>query len=226
LWFTQPSFQIEEMDEKYPYLVEVKLIESIPPVDRGSRYEDPLAHSLEESGLGTVSGGGSLLAPRPFPGEQGIEYVCLDVELANLDEALAVLKKKMHELGAPVGSSIAYYTEKEVKHEEPIGDIELLYVYLDAQTLSDDIYANSDLESICKTLQERMDPIGELRKPQSWSSETLLYFAGKDADKMFSRIEKLHEEIPLLQNARITFQRRDKEKLPLELRLPLNSHSQ
>ncbi len=62
--------------------------------------------------MGTVSCGGSLLAPRPFPGEQGIEYVCLDVELANLDEALTVLKEKMHELGAPVGSSIAYYTGK------------------------------------------------------------------------------------------------------------------
>ncbi len=62
------------MAKNYPYFVEVKLIEQIPPVARGERYEDPLADTLEKLGLGTVTGGGAQLSPRPFRGEKGIEF--------------------------------------------------------------------------------------------------------------------------------------------------------
>jgi len=51
----------------------------------------------------------------------------------------------------------------------------------------------------------------------------LIYFVGRSADEMFAVIEGLHGEIPLLQNARIVFQRRDKEKMPIEMRLPFHN---
>lgn len=212
------------MEESYPYRIEVKLIEQIQPVARGDRYEDPLTKSLEERGLGIVTGGGAQLSPRPFRGERGIEFVCLDVELDNLDEALFYLKERMNELGAPVGSTVSYYTATEERKVEPIGELELLHIYLDAQNLREDVYANADLEMICKKLAEQMGSSGQLREPMSWSSETLLYFAGRNADEMFSRIETFCRETPLMQNARITFQRRIEEKPPIEFRLPFHNN--
>ena len=211
------------MEEDYPCMVEVKLIESILPVDRGNRYEDPLISVLEERGLGTVTGGGTQLTPRPNPGEQGIEYVNLEVELADLDGALILLKQKLNELGAPVGSLVRYYTNEDELHEEPVGEMEILHVYLDGMNLSDEVYENSDLDTICDTITGKMGPLGELREPGSWPSETLIYFVGRSADEMFAVIEGLHGEIPLLQNARIVFQRRDKEKMPIEMRLPFHN---
>jgi hypothetical protein len=208
-------------EEDYPCMVEVKLIESILPVDRGNRYEDPLTSILEERGLGAVTGGGTQLKPRANPKEQDIEYVNLEVELANLDEALSVLKQKLNELGVPVGSLVRYYTDDEELHEEPVGEMEILHVYLDGINLSDDVYENASLDTICETIVEKMGPLGELREPGSWPSETLIYFVGKSADEMFKVIEGLHGDIPLLQNARIVFQRREKDKTPVEMRLPL-----
>jgi hypothetical protein len=61
-------------EEEYPFFVFAKLVEQVVPDERGRRYADPLAAYLEERGLGTVSGGGCLLADRAQPGEKDIEY--------------------------------------------------------------------------------------------------------------------------------------------------------
>src|SRR5262245_8109158 len=70
-------------EREYPHFVFARILDPVGPMDRGSRYEDPLNEALQMRGLGEVSGGGTQLSK-----EGGIEWVGLDLELANLQEAL------------------------------------------------------------------------------------------------------------------------------------------
>lgn len=81
----------------------VKIIESIMPVDRGNKYEDPLDDALRTANLGGVTGGGSSLTP-----ERKIEWVGVDVELRDIEKGIPFLKQKLVELGAPKGSTLEY----------------------------------------------------------------------------------------------------------------------
>ena len=66
-----------------PILLVARLYEHVEPMDRGSRYEDPLDAALRESGLGEVTGGGSQL------GERGeIDFADIEIRVSNLDDAL------------------------------------------------------------------------------------------------------------------------------------------
>jgi hypothetical protein len=46
---------------EYRHFVLARFFEHIEPIDRGSRYEDPLNEVLESAGIGRVTGGGSQL---------------------------------------------------------------------------------------------------------------------------------------------------------------------
>ena len=81
----------------------VKVTESIQPVARGQKYEDPLDAALKQAMLGEVTGGGSLLTK-----DRKIEWVGVDVELNNLMRGIPFLRTKLRELGAPKGSTLEY----------------------------------------------------------------------------------------------------------------------
>lgn len=81
----------------------VKITESIMPLQRGEKYEDPLDEALKKAGLGEVTGGGSMLST-----EKTIEWVGVDVELTDLTTGIPFLRKKLTELGAPKGSVLEY----------------------------------------------------------------------------------------------------------------------
>lgn len=86
----------------------VRIPESIMPVDRGKRYEDPLHAALTEAGLGEVTGGGSQLgAPNP-DGTSRIEWVGVDVELIDLANGLPFLKAALKRLGAPPSTTLEF----------------------------------------------------------------------------------------------------------------------
>jgi hypothetical protein len=216
--------QPRQNEQKYPFFVFAKLIEQVGPLERGERYETPLTAYLEERGLGTVSGGGCLLRDRAHPGEKDIEYAGIDIELANLNEALALTKSKLKELGAPAGSQLEYTGLDGNIHSEPIGELELLNIFVDNLSLAPEIYESADMEALCKGLSSalRVGGIGELRGPCIWPSEVLFYFVGPNADEIFERLEPLRKNYPILQNARVVFQRRDSAKTPIELRIAFN----
>lgn len=219
-----PLTQRRETKEKYPYFVFASLIEQLTPVERGRLYETPLAAYLEEMGLGTVTGGGCSLSDRKQPGEKDIAYAGLDIELANLDEALTLTKTKLNELGAPVGSTVQYKTPEGPLRSEPVGEMELLSVFIDNISLAPEIYQNADLETLCEGLRSalRADSIGELRGPCVWPSEVLLYFVGPNASRIFETLEPLRKDFPILQNARVVFQCRNSDQAPKELRITFN----
>lgn len=81
----------------------VKVTESIMPIERGSKYEDPLDAALKKARLGEVTGGGSSLSR-----DRKIEWVGIDVELTEVMKGIPFLRKTLIDLGAPKGSTLEY----------------------------------------------------------------------------------------------------------------------
>ena len=87
----------------FPHLVVARVYEHCEPIDRGNRYEDPLQAVLEKAKLGRVTGGGTQL------NELGaIAYADVEIELANLDDALLTVANALEEAGAPQGSELIH----------------------------------------------------------------------------------------------------------------------
>lgn len=67
--------------------------------------EDPLSDALEHAGIGEVTGGGG-----------GSETSNIDVELANLERGLEVIRRTLRELGCPESTEIRQYQPQRVIH--------------------------------------------------------------------------------------------------------------
>ena len=84
-----------------------KINEKIRPVERGDVYEDPLIAALEERGLGSIEGGGTM---QEKTGE--IDYVGLDVCLTNREQGIPFVCRFLEERGAPKGSVLQVGDER------------------------------------------------------------------------------------------------------------------
>jgi hypothetical protein len=89
--------------EKATFFVFAKIQDNVGPIERGTKYEDPLEAALAKAKLGEVTGGGSSLNK-----DGTIAWVGVDIELVNLEAALEFTKKKLRELGAPKGSVLEF----------------------------------------------------------------------------------------------------------------------
>ena len=194
----------------YPHLVLARMYEYIEPIDRGERYEDPLQGALEAQKAGAVTGGGSQMNA-----DGGIDFVDVEVELANLDDALQLTASVLEQAGAPRGSEIL--ADGEVLRE--FGTQQCLAVYLDGVSLPDDVYETLDFDAV-------VEQIGKAAGPDSYrgfwqgAGETGLYFFGSNADEMFARVEPVLRQLPIGQNARVVV-RHGKESLgPRTVRMP------
>lgn len=98
----------EEAKSTSTTLVFVKVPESIMPIDRGKKYEDPLDTALKREKLGEVTGGGSQLSEADAEGKRNIEWVGLDVELTDLERGLPFLKKELRRLGVPAETTLEF----------------------------------------------------------------------------------------------------------------------
>ena len=81
----------------------VKIQDQVQPLERGSKYEDPLNAALRSANLGEVTGGGTMMNK-----DKSIAWVGVDVDLYDLEKGLPFLIAKLRELGAPRGSTIEY----------------------------------------------------------------------------------------------------------------------
>jgi hypothetical protein len=96
------------MSNTEPDLVYVFLPESLGPIDRGDKYEDPIIDELERLGLGEVSGGGSSLGD-PLPdGTRAIEFCGIDVDTDDVEATRAALRVLLPKLGCPKGTQLHY----------------------------------------------------------------------------------------------------------------------
>lgn len=85
------------------HFVFAKILDTVLPIERGEKYEDPLDAMLHEQHLGEVTGGGTMQRK-----DKSIEYVGVDIELVNLKSALDATRAKLRELGAPKGSVLEF----------------------------------------------------------------------------------------------------------------------
>ena len=114
-WFAMRAKAGAEPNSPSTTFVFVKIPESIMPIERGDKYEDPLDASLKQSGLGEVTGGGSQLGDPNPDGSAHIVWVGIDVELVSLETGLPFLKQELLKLGAPDATTLEYKVEgKEI----------------------------------------------------------------------------------------------------------------
>ncbi len=96
-------------------MVFARIEEPLMPLQRGSKYEDPLNRALAQARLGRVTGGGSVQGV-----DGSIEWVSLDLQLVDLGPSLDFVRNKLTELGAPRGS-VLKFKKGEVVTTMPIG---------------------------------------------------------------------------------------------------------
>jgi hypothetical protein len=86
----------------------IKIPGDIQPLERGTRFEDPLQKLLAASGLGSVTGGGSQMDD-PYPdGRPRVEFCGIDLYVTDTDRALAFLRNELPKLDAPAGTELHY----------------------------------------------------------------------------------------------------------------------
>jgi hypothetical protein len=96
------------LEAQMKYFVYAKIMESILPMARAAKYEDPLSEALEAARLGLVTGGGTQMGEG-----DAIAWVGLDLALADLDGAVQFTRQRLRELGAPAGSVLEYRIGEE-----------------------------------------------------------------------------------------------------------------
>ena len=100
-----------DAQDRGEYFLYVKIPGNIGPVERGDRFEDPLADKLSELGVGSVCGGGSQLGEG-----KTIEYCGIDVILTKREEGLSAILTTLRTLGAPAGSVVEEYLPSRIDH--------------------------------------------------------------------------------------------------------------
>ena len=170
-----------------------RLYEHIEPLDRGTRYEDPLDAALRQRGLGEVTGGGSQLTET---GE--IEFADIEMQVGNMDDALPVIVASLEESGAPIAAELI----GDAGVVRRFGRQQCLAVYLDGATLPDEVYAELDFDAV---IDQLTTAAGEGSFHGFWQGpeETGLFFFGADAEAMFARVEPVLRALPIGQNARV-----------------------
>jgi hypothetical protein len=188
----------------------VRLYEHVEPMDRGSRYEDPLQDALDAASLGTISGGGSQLTE----GGQ-IEFADIEVDATDIDRAVTTTVDVLEAAGAPEGS--------EIRSDDGVlrafGKLQCLAIYLDGLSLPDEVYATLDFDEVTTQLGELAGP-GSFRSVSQGNEEVGLFFFGPSAEEMFTRVQPLLHTLPIGQNARVVIRHGKDEFEPRTVRIP------
>jgi hypothetical protein len=159
-----------------------------------------------------VTGGGSQLNELG-----GITYADVEIELANLDDALLAVADTLEEAGAPQGSELIHMLDSRVLRQ--FGKQQCLAIFLDGTSLPDDVYADLDFDAV---IGEIGAAAGDDSFRGFWqgSDATGLYFFGPDAEAMFTRVEPILRRLPIAQNARVVIRHGKKGPNPREVRMP------
>jgi len=96
------------------HFVFARIMDHILPMERGAKYEKPLQEALVARRLGVVTGGGIQMSRDG----SSVEWVGIDIDLANLDGALNFTRETLRQLGAPAGSILEYRVGDQKKMVE------------------------------------------------------------------------------------------------------------
>jgi hypothetical protein len=174
----------------------VRINARLPGVQRGDRYEDPLAYFLEDSFPGShVIGGGTLLSNAGEPLQCGVDADVPGAAQDILDAVVAFLDGH----GAPRGSTA---TCGDLPARE-FGTTEGLALYLDGTGLAPEVYAAHDINEFLDRLQEAVEGKGGLQAFWEGPTETAVYIYGPSAQDLRAVIEPLLASHPLAQSSRL-----------------------
>ena len=201
-----PLILLQGVTMDFPHVVLARVYEHIEPIDRGDRYEDPLQAVLEPAGIGRVTGGGSQLNELG-----GIAFADVEIELANLDDALRVVVEALEKAGAPQGSELIDPADERVLRQ--FGTQQCMAIFFDGATLPDEVYANLDFDAV-------VADIGAAAGVWQGAQDTGVFFFGPDAEAMFARVEPILRRLPIGQNARVVLRHGKEELNPREVRMP------
>ncbi|MDD9922201.1 MAG: hypothetical protein OXQ92_07995 [Boseongicola sp.] len=186
----------EPKGPEFEHWIVAQLNARVQPIDRGEYFEDPLNDAMQASGLGEVTGGGTMMAGDP----DGIEFVDVEVNVSAIDDQT---KSKIIEVlerqGAPIGSKLKIDGEDDV----PFGKLEGLGIYLNGTDLPDEVYENSDTDELVETLDKMMGDAGDFRGFWHGNLETALYFYGPSFDDMLSRVKAHLDSDPACEKSRL-----------------------
>ena len=183
---------------KMSHFISVRIWEPIQAVGRANRYEIPLHAALRARNWGEVIGSSSQMNM-----ELEVESVEIELNLANLDEAVELVKGVLENAGAPIGSEIRFRRDgNEVVI--PFGTVEGLAVYLDGVNLPDSVYEKCNINELAGLLLGTLSSVGgEIRDSWVGRNETSIYMYGPNAETMFAKLEPILASYPLCQNARV-----------------------
>jgi len=168
----------------------VSIPESIRPLQRAARYEQPVFEALERAKLGYYGGGGGTT----FNKSREISEVDFDLVLLSLD-AIPVVVRVLEERGVPKGTTLR---ARERYLEVHFGTTEGLAIFVDA-TLAQS--AGGEVKALVDTLVG----VAGVECRDSWigKEEAALVFYGNDAQVMFEAFEPILRDHPLTRFARV-----------------------
>ncbi|MFN8157666.1 MAG: hypothetical protein U0R68_09615 [Candidatus Nanopelagicales bacterium] len=176
--------------------LEVRLNARLPSVQRGDRYEDPLAYWLEDRFPGSrVIGGGTL---RSREGEPLVCGIDADV-VGDLDALEDGVVEFLEALGAPRGSTVALAG----RAPREVGTIEGVALYLDRHGLPEQVYAENDVNEFLDALNDAVDGFGVLQAFWEGPEWTAVYVYGPSAQAITDIVAELVATHPLAQNSRL-----------------------
>ena len=139
------GLSLSRRDARNGQCVIAQLNARLQPLDRGDIFEDPLDDTLQNTGLGEVTGGGTLQAREGWIRQCDIE---MDLPAADA-ETLRKIAGHLEALGAPKGSKLLV---EETGTEVPFGTSEGLAIYLNGTDLEDSVYQSCDVNYVIAEL--------------------------------------------------------------------------
>ncbi len=175
-----------------PILAYAKFNAKILPLDRGDRYEDPLAEALSGNGYAEITGGGTGQLPN---GE--IDFCGIDIDLHNVEQGAPFICEFLSNRGAPRGSVLEYEVNGE-KVELPFGFLEGLAIYLNGTDLPDEVYEKCDVNELYDEINRLLGDRGDIQGHWQGPTETALYLYGYSADEMTKPDRQPPGDLPAL----------------------------
>lgn len=178
-----------------PVIAHVHLNSRLQPKHRGSVFEDPLDELLLKHAPGSeVVGGGTEFTPEEGPLSCDTEVLLAGDPGETLDLVIDILEH----LGAPVGSWAAIGDGERVAFGVTHG----FALTLDGASLPDEVYENNDVNDLIGHLNAELGDDADL---QSWweGKNTVLYYYGRDADRLRGVLESAANRFALARNSRV-----------------------
>lgn len=156
--------------------------------------EDALTKIFEENNnIGEVTGGGTEMFPN---GE--IASCDIELEFSDKPDDIEWLVGLLNNIGIPKGSSLNIGEEKR-----PVGSLEGLGLYLNANDLPEDVYKNNDINELIRQLGDALGKAGHLFSWRELDEFTSLFFYGTTFDEMNEKIKEIVSSHPLCEKCRI-----------------------